>query len=671
MLELNAWLSQRTPEELEELLRLRPELPRTAGRDVTTLGFWLLQPTTLHAALTRLDRFTLQVLEMCQAVALDEPVDRPALRRAAGQAATPAQVDRALQQLQRRALVWPGTNGLQLPPALAQVLTPRPLGLGSPLRQSLGRTDAASVRAIAARLGLGNVPTKTEALRRVADHHAQPAKVQELLATAPSEARTLLDRLDAGSGVLRDPSTDYYGARRASSSPALEWLRQRALLVPADWSLMEVPREVAVGLRGGRLVRRLDPERPQVTGSPPATDDAVDATASSAGTRLLEAATALGDVIDVAPVTRLKDGGIGVRELRRLGAALDRDEEGVSVLLTLLAAAGLLDADDRVALDASYDDWLAQSAAQRYGALVRAWLRLGQPLSLRKPDGKLLPALVPVSLQPPVELPSLKRRLLSAHRGVAPVVEDLVRQAAWDEPLVYTSGAEVVISDMIAEAELLGLLACGTLSRAGRGLLAARPEPDLGVSGWFPAAVEELLLQADLTAVVPGPPSAALRALLDSAADRESRGGGSTWRFSSGSVRRALDGGTTSAQLLDRLGSAARHGMPQTLDYLIRDVERQHGRVRIGAAGCYLRCADEPLAAEVVATRSLGRLGLRQVAPVVLIARTDPDTTLRALQSAGYAPVIEDESGDAVLRRIGGQRGESGGELAQQLVYQR
>lgn len=671
MLELNAWLKRRTPVEIEELLRLRPELPRRAGQDVTTLGFWLLQPMTLHSALTRLDLFTLQVLEMCQAVALDEPVDRPALSRAAGRAATQEQVDRALDQLQRRALVWPGTNGLQLPPELAQVLTPRPLGLGSPLQQSLGRSDAGSVRAVAERLGLGKVPTKAEALRRVADHHTQPARVQALLATAPSEARMLLERVDAGSGVVREPSNGYYGSRRASSSPALEWLVERALLVPIDWTLLEVPREVARALRGGRLVRRLDPERPQVGGSPPAAGEAVDATASSAATRLLEAATALGDVIDVTPVARLKDGGIGMRELRRLGAAVDRDEEGVSGLLTLLGAAELLHADDRVALDASYDDWLVEPSAHRYGALVRAWLRLGQPLSVRKPDGKLLPALVPVSLEPPVELPALKRRLLSAHQGVAPTVEDLVRQAAWDEPLVFTSGAEQVIPDLLAEAELLGLLARGTLSSAGRSLLKARPEPDLGVFGWFPPAVDELLLQADLTAVVPGPPSAPLRALLDSAADQESRGGGSTWRFSPASVRRALDGGTPSHQLLDRLAAAARHGIPQTLDYLVRDVERQHGRLRIGAAGCYLRCTDESLAAEVLAGRGLGRLGLRQVAPDVLVARTDPETTLQALQTAGYAPVIEDESGDAVLRRIGGQRGESGRELARQLVHRR
>jgi len=670
MQELNAWLRQLTSDQLDALLRARPEIPPSARREPASLAFWLAQPSLVWSAVGRLDSFGLQLLEVCRAVAATDPLDRAALLAAVGDAATPAQVDRGLAELQRLALVWPGGSSLHLMP-LHAVLSPRPLGLGSPLRQGLSRCDAGSVREAAERLGLGKPANKGTAVELLIRHHGDPARVRAVLAAAPVSARSLLEQLDAGAGVLQDPAGGYYGARRPSSRPGVDWLVERTLLVPADGYLLEVPREVGRSLRGGRLVRELHPERPDVVGAPPAPSEAVDGAAAGTVVRLLDAATSLGDAVDAAPITMLKDGGVGVRELRRLGSAVDQDEQAVSGLLTLLAAAGLLDADDRVVLDASYDDWLGRPAAERFSELARAWLRLGQPLSLHKPDGKLIPALVPVSLQPPVQLPALKRRLLSAHDGAAPAVDDLVQQAAWDEPLVFTSGAEVVIPDMLAEAELLGLLAHGTLSAAGRGLLTARPLPDLGVGGWFPPAVEDLLLQADLTAVVPGPPGAPLRALLDSAAERESRGGASTWRFSPASVRRALDGGLSAGDLLDRLGAAARHGVPQALDYLVRDVERQHGRVRIGAAGCYLQCADASLATEVLLCRRLGRLGLRQVAAAVLVARTDPETTLRALQSAGYAPVVEDEAGGAVLRRIGGHRGESGGELARLLVHQR
>lgn len=112
--------------------------------------------------------------------------------------------------------------------------------------------------------------------------------------------------------------------------------------------------------------------------------------------------------------------------------------------------------------------------------------------------------LVPVSLQPPVRLPSLKRAVLASHEGAVPLVDDIVRQAAWDEPLVMPAGTELVIPQVLREAELLGLLAFGTLSDAGRALLTTRPRADLGVARWFPPPVEDLVLQADLTAVVPG-----------------------------------------------------------------------------------------------------------------------------------------------------------------------
>lgn len=663
----SAWLKRLPDDAVDALVQARPDARRYRG-DRTHLAYWLTQPTSLNAAAHRLDRFGLQLLQTCHAVVDDGRLVRADLLAAVGDAATSAQLDRGLAELQRFALVWPYDGALQLVD-LTHVLAPRPLGLGGPLYKCLNRLDATTVRTAVEALRLGGYTNKPTAIQLLERHHADAAAVHAALAGAPEPARRLLHELDAGSGVRHDPSASFYGGRRASPDPAVQWLVTRAFLVPADWGLLEVPREVGRSLRGGRLVRRLDPERPTVSGSSPPPPEDVDRAAAGAAVRLLEAVTALADLIDAAPLARLKDGGVGVRELRRLGAGLQRDEAAVTGLLTLLGSAGLLHLDDRVSLDGAYDDWLAGPAPSRYRALVQAWLRLGQPLSIRKPEGKLFPALVPVSLQPPIRLPVLKRTLLTAHDGTVPSVEDLVRRAAWDEPLIFVDGTEVVIPDVLGECEVLGLIAQGTLSDAGRALLTSPPPADLRVSRWFPAPVEELVLQADLTAVVPGPPGAALRSLLDIAADRESRGGASTWRFTPASVRRALDSGLRATDLLDRLSATARHGVPQSLDYLIRDVERQHGRLRIGAAGCYLRCADRALADEVVRTRALSRLQLRQVAPDVLVAATDPRATLAALQAAGFAPVLEDGAGEPVLQRVGGQRGASGDDLAQLLAH--
>ncbi|WP_351231152.1 helicase-associated domain-containing protein [Streptomyces sp. NPDC002133] len=62
---------------------------------------------------------------------------------------------------------------------------------------------------------------------------------------------------------------------------------------------------------------------------------------------------------------------------------------------------------------------------------------------------------------------------------------------------------------------------------------------------------------ADLTAVVTGTPSAPLAALLDLVADRETSGTASVWRFSPGSVRRALDAGHSPDELTADLGAVA------------------------------------------------------------------------------------------------------------------
>jgi len=59
----------------------------------------------------------------------------------------------------------------------------------------------------------------------------------------------------------------------------------------------------------------------------------------------------------------------------------------------------------------------------------------------------------------------------------------------------------------------------------------------------MPQDRDTVLLQADLTAVVTGTPSAGLLELLDSAAGPESRSGAWTWRFSPASIRRALAAG--------------------------------------------------------------------------------------------------------------------------------
>ncbi|MGW3058037.1 helicase-associated domain-containing protein [Streptomyces goshikiensis] len=150
---------------------------------------------------------------------------------------------------------------------------------------------------------------------------------------------------------------------------------------------------------------------------------------------------------------------------------------------------------------------------------------------------------------------------------------------------------------------------------------------------------------AGLTAVVTGTPSARLAGLLDSVADRETSGTASVWRFSAGSVRRALDAGRTREDITAGLAAAAAGPLPQPLSYLIADTARAHGRVRIAPASCALHGDEPTLVAELAAHRKLAKLGLRQLAPTVLISRSPLDATLAALRAEGYAPAAESAEG--------------------------
>ncbi|MBR7678422.1 helicase-associated domain-containing protein, partial [Streptomyces daliensis] len=113
----------------------------------------------------------------------------------------------------------------------------------------------------------------------------------------------------------------------------------------------------------------------------------------------------------------------------------------------------------------------------------------------------------------------------------------------------------------------------------------------------LPEPLDHVLLQADLTAVAPGPLERALAATLGALADVESKGGATVYRFSPASVRRGLDAGLTATDVHAFLAAHSRTPVPQPLTYLVDDVARRHGRLRVGAASSYVRCDDDALLA--------------------------------------------------------------------------
>ncbi|MDQ0831740.1 hypothetical protein QF032_003584 [Streptomyces achromogenes] len=167
----------------------------------------------------------------------------------------------------------------------------------------------------------------------------------------------------------------------------------------------------------------------------------------------------------------------------------------------------------------------------------------------------------------------------------------------------------------------------------------------------LPEPLDHVLLQADLTAVAPGPLRRPLADVLSVLADVESKGGATVYRFTPGSVRRALDAGRSASDLHAFLAEHSRTPVPQPLTYLIDDVARRHGHLRVGAASAYVRCDDETILNEILADKRAAGLRLRRLAPTVLAAQADPATLLDGLRAMGFAPAAESAEGDVLITR--------------------
>ncbi|MYT24957.1 DNA-binding protein, partial [Streptomyces sp. SID7760] len=203
--------------------------------------------------------------------------------------------------------------------------------------------------------------------------------------------------------------------------------------------------------------------------------------------------------------------------------------------------------------------------------------------------------------------------------------------------------------------EVLGVTGRGALAAHGRALLEHRdPAPQL--APLLPEPVDHVLLQADLTAVAPGPLRRAVGEVLAVLADVESKGGATVYRFTPGSVRRALDSGRTASDLHSFLAEHSITPVPQPLAYLIDDVARRHGHLRVGAASSYVRCDDDGMLNEIMADRRSAGLGLRRLAPTVLAAQAEPGALLDGLRAMGYAPAAESQTGDVVVARADAHR---------------
>ena len=505
----------------------------------------------------------------------------------------------------------------------------------------------------------------------------------------PAASVEMLQALTWGppAGTLRS------GGRAPGAAPLIErgWLERSS--DSRGRTRFILPRQVALALRGGRLTRETL-TAPEAGELETVGGDVVASESSFHAEETVRLVAALLEEWGREGGTIRRTGGVSVRALTRTADALDLELHEAARIIEIAADAGLLGLDDDGATwvpSTLAAGWLADSLPQRWAPLALAWAgsaRTSWLTGTRDDDGTLRAALGPdLEAGWAVRLRARVLALLGDLSQGTSATPAFVRAAlTWESPRRTIPGG--AISAVLAEAETLGITGGGALTEAGR-ILARRAavslderdvvrsdsggdaggaevtdgdahaEPlsddetlaalEAALAADLPAAVDMILVQSDLTAIVPGRPAPELATLLERTSVVESRGGALTVRFTPESVRGALDVGYRAEEITQAIGRYSPAPLPDSLSVLIQDAARHHGAVRVRAVSALLRVGDEATAAGLLAEPRLKDLGLDEVAPGILVATASAGQVLRELRATGLAPVTEDASGHLVV----------------------
>lgn len=636
-------LRAREDEQLAGLLRARPDLTSPVPSDVGQLAVRATTRASVARALDRLDRATLAVVEAL--TLLDEPTD---IATVAGLLPfSDGELQALIDRLRRLALVWGPTSGLRLVRMVREVMGPAVAGLGPPARQLLASLPGDRLGTLAADLGLPPSREHQAMAARVADRLGDPARLGTAIEAVGSDAVTLLRRLANGPASGRVDNA-LRPVTVAKARTPVDRLLAHGLVIPTDASTVVLPREVGLYLRGGRLhpggLARPDPPQDvhDIT--------LVDRLGAGTAAELVRAVETVAEAWADDPPAVLRAGGLGVRDLRRTAALLDGDVGAAVRTVEIAFCAGLLAADSTGSEwlpTTAYDTWRRSEPAARWVALTSAWLSGSRVPTLaipREDRDKPPPALSDEIDRPGApELRGLTLGLLgSLPAGHSLQPDGVLAVVGWHRPRRSGPARDTLVGWTLDEAHHYGLLARGAVTTAGRLLFSSDlAGAEQAIAALLPAPLDHVLLQADLTAIAPGPLEPHLAREMGLLASVESTGGATVYRFTEASVRRALEAGRTAGEISAFLSSASRTPVPQPLTYLIDDVARRYGRIRVGSAPALLTTDDPALLDQVLSDPRVTALAPRRVAPTVASLAASPATVLELLQAAGLHPSVD------------------------------
>ena len=577
-----------------ELFTARPDLVTPVPPDIASLSVRACSAPSLARAIDSLNQWQFQVLEA--AGALNEPFSIKSLVALTHKAAASA-----LEHLIAIGLVYPSNDGMRLPSQLRELIGNEPAGLG---------------------------PTSMAQLK-LAD-----------LESAPAEAKKVLERLIWGPprgsvGDIKNPGA------------GVAWLLERKFLVPLDQRTVILPREVGLYLRGGKTHKEMFIAAPTLSGVK-RDQRQVNLAAIANISTVLRWVEELLNFWAEEPADALRAGGLGVRDLKIIATHLGVDESCTAFIVELAYLASLIsvDAANRIMPSNKFDIWLMQTPSDRWQAIASAWLITSRVSGLvGRAEAKNVAALGPeLDRVNASRVRSLTLSILTQNESLAPDGKSFHELLSWRAPVRRNSSLQEELTTWtLREAEWLGITGQGAISKYGVHFLNGE-DLDL-INKDLPKTVDHILIQSDNTAIAPGPLEHEISQQLAIMAEIESRGGATVYRFSEATIRRALDHGKTGDEIRSFLIKTSKTPMPQPLEYLISDVAKKHGKLRVGNTSSFIRCEDTALIAQIMLDKKLEILSLRRIAPEVVICDHDANELMRLLRESGYLPAAESSNG--------------------------
>ncbi len=577
---------------LASIFAYRPDLVTPVPPDVASLAIRAASAPSLARAVDGLNAWQLQILEIC--AVLPEPFaekDVIALSDKSARFVLPGLIERAL--------IYSDGTGYFLPTTLREVLGNEIAGLG---------------------------PSSTQKLKLKA------------LDEAPDAAKKVLAAM-----VWGPPRGSVADVKKPNAGVA--WLLENHFLSTFNQQTVVLPREVAIYMRGNKVHKELLQVQPTVVGQKRDSRN-VQLAAIANVTTFLRWTEEILNFWAQEPPTALRSGGLGVRDLKEISAHLGVDENCAAFVAEISYLTGLLtiDPDERILPTHQFDIWLSQKPSQRWESLVSAWLITSRMSGLVGKEGSKNVAPLGPELDRSTSA-SVRRLTLSLlPEGLAPEFDSLVAAAQWASPSRRSGGiSRDYIEWTLREAEWLGITGQGALSTYGAAVLAG--DDVSAIDADLPKPVDHILIQSDNTAIAPGPLEHEVAQEIALIADVESRGGATVFRFSESTIRRGLDHGRSSDEVLTFLKKTSKTPVPQPLEYLIADVGKKHGKLRVGNTSSFIRCEDQALITQILNDKRVEALGLRKIAPEVLICSHDAADAMNVLRSFGYLPAGEDATG--------------------------